>query len=70
MIQIAGQSVADAVRMMTITPATIMGVAGKKGSLQQGKDADIVIFDDQVNIRYTIIGGNPVYRKEEHATRR
>jgi N-acetylglucosamine-6-phosphate deacetylase len=70
MIQLAGQSVADAVRMMTITPATIMGVAGKKGSLQQGKDADIVIFDDQVNIRYTIIGGNPVYKKEEHATRR
>jgi N-acetylglucosamine-6-phosphate deacetylase len=67
MIQLAGQPITDAVRMMTTTPATIMGVADKKGSLQKGKDADIVIFDDQVNIQYTIIGGNVVYKKEEHA---
>jgi len=65
MIQLAGQSVCDAVRMMTSTPAAIMGVGDRKGSLHTGKDADIVIFDDEVNIYYTIIGGEIVYKKEE-----
>ena len=63
-IRYAGQSVADAVRMMTSTPAEIMGVADRKGSLIKGKDADIVIFDEEVNIHYTLVGGRIVYAKE------
>jgi len=71
MITLAGQSVSDAVRMMTSTPAAIMGIADRKGSLVAGKDADIVIFDGNIDIRYTIIGGDIVYTKEEeqHAKR-
>ena len=61
MINMAKVSVIDAVKMMTYTPARIMNVADRKGSLAVGKDADIVIFDDNVNIRSTIIKGNIVY---------
>ena len=61
MINMAKVSVIDAVKMMTYTPARIMNVADRKGSLAVGKDADIVIFDDKVNIRSTIIKGNIVY---------
>jgi len=61
MVQLADQTLPDAVRMMTSTPAAIMGVADRKGSLLPGKDADLVIFDEDINIRTTIVGGQIVY---------
>lgn len=41
----------DAVRMVSETPAKIMNVYDRKGSLAKGKDADILILDDSLNIR-------------------
>ena len=64
MIQLADVPLCDAVRMITSTPATIMGVSDRKGALAPGKDADIVLFDDQINIHCTMIGGEVVYTKE------
>lgn len=61
MITLADVSVIDAVRMITSTPARIIGVADRKGSLAKGKDADIVIFDDKIKIETTIVGGRVVY---------
>jgi N-acetylglucosamine-6-phosphate deacetylase len=71
MIRLAGVPVSDAVRMMTSTPAAIMGVGDRKGSILAGKDADILIFDEDINIDHTIIGGEIVYTKEreQHAKR-
>ena len=65
MIQLADVPLCDAVRMMTSTPAAIMGVADRKGVLTPGKDADIVLFDDQINIQLTMVGGRIIYKKEE-----
>ncbi len=67
MIQLADVPLCDAVRMMTATPAAIMGVADRKGVLTPGKDADIILFDDQINIQLTITGGRIIYMKEEEA---
>lgn len=50
----------DCVRMITENPARTMGIFDKKGSLQVGKDADIVIFDRNINIQRTIIGGRVI----------
>ncbi|MDP3785970.1 MAG: N-acetylglucosamine-6-phosphate deacetylase [Candidatus Omnitrophota bacterium] len=50
----------DAVKMATINPAKLLGIQDRKGSLQVGKDADIVIFDDNLKVKYTIIKGNIV----------
>lgn len=61
MVMLAGCSISQAVRMMTENPARIMGVYGRKGSIEPGKDADIVIFDENVNIRRTIVNGNVIY---------
>lgn len=61
MISLAGVPLLDAVKMITATPATIMGVIDRKGSLIKGKDADIVIFDEKINIKTTIINGKVVY---------
>lgn len=41
----------DAVRMASETPARIMGVYDRKGSLQRGKDADLMILDKDLNVR-------------------
>ena len=61
MTQIAGCSMPDAVRMITENPARIMGISDRKGALKAGMDADVVIFDENVNIKNTIIEGKIVY---------
>jgi N-acetylglucosamine-6-phosphate deacetylase len=61
MMAMAGVSLTDAVKMITTTPARIMGVSDKKGALVVGKDADIVIFDDEINVSMTIVKGRIVY---------
>ncbi len=60
MVQKAGIPVADAVRMASETPARIIGVADRKGTLQKGKDADIVILDKSVNVRCVFSYGDIV----------
>ncbi|MBQ0077504.1 MAG: N-acetylglucosamine-6-phosphate deacetylase [Bacteroidales bacterium] len=61
MVAKGGVTMAQAVQMMTLNPARFMGVADRKGSLEAGKDADIVIFDEGVNIARTIIKGKTIY---------
>ena len=61
MIFLADVPLIDAVRMMTSTPARIVGVSDRKGSLAKGKDADIVIFDEKIKIETTIVNGKVVY---------
>jgi N-acetylglucosamine-6-phosphate deacetylase len=65
MINMAGVSLADAIRMITVTPARILGISDQKGSLGKDKDADIVIFDDNINIEMTIVGGRIVYERKQ-----
>lgn len=63
MITLAGVPLQDAVKMMTLTPARIMNVGNRKGSIEKGKDADVVIFDQDINVKATIVGGRVVYEK-------
>jgi len=63
MINLADVPLLEAVRMMSATPARIMNVDDKKGSLVKGKDADIVLFDEDINIQTTIIKGRVVYNR-------
>lgn len=46
----AGLPLEDVSRMASETPARIMGVYDRKGSLEQGKDADIIIMDKDINL--------------------
>ena len=47
----------ECVNCATLNPANSIGVANKKGSIEVGKDADIVILDNEFNVKKTIIGG-------------
>lgn len=51
----------EAVRMMTENPARVLGIDDRKGALIAGKDADIVIFDNNINIKHTIIQGDVIF---------
>lgn len=60
-IQLAEVSLNDAVKMISLTPARIMGIDSNKGSIAVGKDADLVLFDENIQIRKTIVKGNIIY---------
>lgn len=51
----------EVVNAASLNPATAIGVAASKGSIESGKDADLVIFDSNINIQKTIIGGTVRY---------
>ncbi len=56
----AGIPFGDAVRMSSETPAGIIGVQDRKGSIAKGKDADIVFYDDAVDLRFVMRRGRIV----------
>ena len=55
----AGISLPDAVRMMTLTPARIMGLTNK-GRLAVGMDADIAVFDEDIRVQAVFAKGEPI----------
>ena len=50
MVHMVGVSLPDAVRMATLNPARAIGLDRTKGSIEIGKDADLVLFDQNLNI--------------------
>ena len=62
MVKFVGLSIQDVVKMATINPAKVIGVDDRKGSLTKGKDADIVVLDEDVNVVMTVVGARMVYR--------
>ncbi len=53
----AGLSIPQAVKMITENPARVLGLSDRKGSLVSGYDADLVIFDDDINVSIAICKG-------------
>ncbi len=53
-----GMPLYEAVRMASLTPARVIGVDDRKGSLTPGKDADLVIFEEDFRPWRVMIGGN------------
>lgn len=54
----AGIPLGDAINMVSETPARIMGVDDRKGTLQKDKDADLLVLDRDLNIRAAWAMGN------------
>ncbi|MBZ0201068.1 MAG: N-acetylglucosamine-6-phosphate deacetylase, partial [Ignavibacteriaceae bacterium] len=62
--EFTGSTFEEAINSVSINPATVIGVNNKKGSLEKGKDADVVIIDDDNSIFLTIVEGKICYQKE------
>lgn len=54
-------SLSQAVSMLTLNPARAVNVAERKGRLQAGHDADLLIFDQDLNLQATICRGQVVF---------
>lgn len=60
MVQEVGISLEDTCRMASETPARIIGVDKRKGTLEKGKDADIMMFDTDLNLKCVIAMGRVI----------
>jgi N-acetylglucosamine-6-phosphate deacetylase len=52
-----GVPLEDAVTMATATPAKAMGLYGAVGSLEEGKQADIIAIDESFGVRFVMVDG-------------
>jgi N-acetylglucosamine-6-phosphate deacetylase len=55
-----GIPLADAARMLTLNPATLLGIEFKKGALRTGADADIVLLNETLEIERVWVRGASV----------
>ena len=60
MIDMADVPLLEAVRMATANPARIAGIKDR-GVIREGAFADIIIFDDNIDVKLTMVNGKVVY---------
>ena len=61
LVKMTGVDLPTAVRMASLNPARQIKMSDTKGSIEIGKDADLILFDDDVNIKRTIVKGETLY---------
>lgn len=65
MMQLQDVSIKDVIYMASMNSAKQLGVFDRKGSIAEGKDADVLLVDDQLNIKYTICRGEIAFEREK-----
>ncbi|RKY02550.1 MAG: N-acetylglucosamine-6-phosphate deacetylase [Spirochaetes bacterium] len=65
LVAYTGQPLPEALRWATINPAKLLGLDQSKGSIKPGKDADIVVMDENFNVKVTVLKGSIVYRSSD-----
>ena len=55
-------SLCDVIGLVSWNPANDIGIINERGTLDIGKYSDIIIFDEDINIKYTIVEGNIVFQ--------
>lgn len=63
-VKLGKASIVEAVTMASETPARLLGIQNLVGSLQEGKRADLVAFDGNFRVRFTMVGGTFVYQQK------
>jgi len=61
LVKQAGLPLTNAVRMASLNPSRVLGTEHYKGILAVGKDADLVIMDQDFEVKMTLLGGEVVY---------
>ena len=64
MVTKVGIPLPKAIQMASYNPAKSIGIDDKKGSLEPGKDADIVILNKNLEAELTMVAGKIVYRRK------
>ena len=61
---------AGALRMATLNPASVIGLADRKGRVAPGYDADLVVLSPDLQVEMTFVGGELVYERSASRFRR
>ena len=64
LLNFTGCAQAEAVRTITTTPATLLGISGRKGQIMPGYDADVVLLTPDFRVVATVVGGQLAYLDE------
>lgn len=65
MLSLNGVTIEDIIKMASTNPAKQIGIFDRKGSIALNKDADLLVVDDHLHIKYTICRGLVAYEEEE-----
>ena len=65
-IRIFHRDIATASRVCSTTPARLLGL--NKGDTSRGRDADLIIVDADLNLLYTIVGGQVIFSDQSRTT--
>jgi N-acetylglucosamine-6-phosphate deacetylase len=65
-VTFTGCSLEDAIQMASVNPAKQLNIYDRKGSISNGKDADIVILDENLEVFMTFCRGQVAFQKEEN----
>jgi N-acetylglucosamine-6-phosphate deacetylase len=63
MHQTVGVPLHQAVKMASLNPARAMGFADRIGSIAPGKEANLAVIDDEVNVYLTLVKGQIIYNR-------
>jgi len=63
MVNKIGIQLPKAIQMASFNPARSIGVENRKGSLEPGKDADIVILNKKLEVELTMVASKVIYRR-------
>jgi N-acetylglucosamine-6-phosphate deacetylase len=61
-MQATGEPLETVWQTASLNPASAIHLAHRKGSIAIGKDADLILVNDQIDIAYTIVAGQVVYQ--------
>ncbi len=62
---VSGASVAETVRMVTANPCELLGISERKGSIEVGKEADLILLDDELRVKRNL--GELCHPEEKNA---
>ncbi|SKC35757.1 N-acetylglucosamine-6-phosphate deacetylase [Maledivibacter halophilus] len=60
MVHLVGVSLNEAVQMASLNPAKAIGIDNYKGSIEIGKDADIIAFNENLDVSFVMVEGHVI----------
>ena len=61
MYKTIGVPLYNAVKMASLTPASVIGYGNNKGKIEKGFDADLILFDENINVKSVMTNGNLIF---------
>ncbi|MBS3788120.1 MAG: N-acetylglucosamine-6-phosphate deacetylase [Candidatus Bipolaricaulota bacterium] len=66
-MEFTGVGLLDAIRTVTLNPARLLSMEEEIGTIGEASKADLVVLDQSLDVKYTIIGGEVVYKSENNS---